>query len=634
MAPHATPSKPKSLSLRAALYVLAICLAIVALEGWREWVAYDAAVQKAELEATNLARSMRQHAEDTYEIADQAVALVAYAAESAGSDPQAMREIEAFMLRVMGNAERLRGIYVYDADGNWMVTTAENMPPGDNQSTYKYFRDHLNSPSTAPTFGAPIRAADGDTTVATVSRRFNAPDGSFGGVVVAAVDTRYFAQIYDSIDVGTLGTISLYDSNGMLLSRKPYRPELIGTDLGEGELFTERVADSSGSYHYTSAIDGHHRIGGYDRGTKYPVTAVVAVSHDEVLSDWAAGALQRSFITIALLIAAALLGLRLTDQIRRRHKSETVLEQKEAEFRLLAESASDLVERFESDGTRTYISPALKRLTGYLPEELIGKNAFEVVLDVDRPHVEAAAARLREGLSDQETVAFRVLHKDGRELWLETSLRIAAERSERVSVVGVTRDISERKLLEMTLEGMAMLDGLTGIANRRAFDVALEREVARANRSSTPLSLLMIDADRFKRFNDDHGHLAGDACLKAIANVVAAGARRPTDLAARYGGEELTLLLPDTDLGAAHAIAAELCRQVQALSIPHERNAPWGVATISTGVACIDLRDDDEPRDGAWLISTADLALYDAKSQGRNQSVASPKRPRPRLVAG
>ena len=143
----------------------------------------------------------------------------------------------------------------------------------------------------------------------------------------------------------------------------------------------------------------------------------------------------------------------------------------------------------------------------------------------------------------------------------------------------------------------------------------------------------MIDADRFKRFNDDHGHLAGDTCLKSIASVVAMSARRPTDLAARYGGEEMALLLPDTDVEAARGIATELCRQVQALAIPHARNLPWRVTTISIGVAAIDPRDEDAVHDGSWLISTADLALYDAKGQGRNQSVVAPVNIRsPRLV--
>lgn len=624
---------PKSLTWRAALYVVAICAAIVVLEGWREWIAYDAALQRAELETRNLARSMRQHAEDTYEIADQAVSLVVFQIETTGTGAETIERTEAFMLRTMESAQRLRGIYVYDADGNWMVTTAENMPPGDNQSGYVYFRNHMTSTSEAVAFGAPIRAAGDDATITTVSRRFDNPDGSFGGVVVAAIDARYFAETYDSIDVGPQGTISLYDSSGLLLSRKPYHPDLLRADLGEGELFSpQQAADQSGTHHYDSGIDGQRRIGGYNRGTRYPVVSVVAVSHAEALAGWASGALLRGAITIGLTLAAALLGLRLIEQIRRRQQGEAVLEQKEAEFRLLAESASDLVERFEADGTRTYISPALERLTGRRPEEMLGRNAFEMVNPTDRPNVEAAAERLRSGLSEQETVTFRIQHKDGRELWLETSLRIAAEPSERPSVVGVTRDITERKRLELKLESLAMRDGLTGIANRRAFDTALAREVARSRRLASPLSLLMIDADRFKRFNDDHGHLAGDTCLKSIAALVGMSARRPTDLAARYGGEELALLLPDTSLEAARAIATDLCRQVQALAIPHERNLPWRLVTVSIGVAAIDPLDEAAVHDGSWLISTADLALYDAKTQGRNQSIAAPARIRSRLM--
>jgi diguanylate cyclase (GGDEF)-like protein len=239
---------------------------------------------------------------------------------------------------------------------------------------------------------------------------------------------------------------------------------------------------------------------------------------------------------------------------------------------------------------------------------------------------------MRRGQSEQETVSFRRIHRDGREIWLETSLRIAAEASGQFSVVGVTRDITERKELERQLEGMALRDGLTDLANRRAFDAALAREVARSRRSGAPLSLLMIDADRFKRYNDDNGHLAGDSCLRAIAAVVAGAARRPSDLAARFGGEELALLLPDTDLAAARAIGIDVCRHVEALGIPHGRNLPWNVVTVSIGVATIDPRDEDVVHDGTWLISTADLALYDAKAHGRNQSIAAPRRLRTRLV--
>lgn len=608
------------------LYVVATCAAIVAFEGWHEWSVHDLAVAEVERDAQNLARSLRHHAEDTYEIAEQAVSMVVYELGETGTDVDGLARTEAYMMRLMQGAERLQSLTVFGADGRWLATTAENLPPGENHAGLAYFENHRASTSKAAFLGAPIALAGADAPVTTVSRRIEDAEGGFLGVVVATVDSRYFSNVYDDIEVGSGGTITLFDSAGRMLATEPYRAGLIGSDKGNDPLFTQHLATTgTGAYRFVDAEDGAERIGGYDSSNRYPLVAVVAISQLEALADWGRGAMLRGLLTLAFTCAVGLLGFRLADQIRRRQKSETVLQQKEAEFRLLAESASDLVERFDSDGTRTYISPALERLTGYKPEELIGQNAFDVVHEDDRPGVEAAAERLRSGTSEQETVTFRRVRKDGEEVWLETSLRVAAEVSGRFSVVGVTRDITDRKRLEMTLEGMAMRDGLTGLANRRAFDLALARELASCRRTSTPLSLLMIDADRFKRFNDDNGHLAGDACLKSLASVVALYARRPNDLAARYGGEELALLLPDADLAAAKSIATDLCRQVQALAIPHERNLPWKVATVSIGVATIDPRDEDVVHDTAWLISTADLALYDAKAQGRNQYIAAPR---------
>ena len=626
----ARPALP-SLSLRTALYVAVICLAILGFEGWREWTAYGAALNRAGLEAQNLAHSLRQHAEDTYEMADTAVSMVAFEAQAIDDDPDELIRADSFIRRMIAGSPRLHSITIIDRNGRRIASTSSEASSGDYGSV-KFFQNHRASSSLGTFYGPPIRTSDG-ALVTTVSRRFNNPDGTFAGVVLATIDSRYFAQVYDVIDVGRRGAINLFDTAGHLLSRSPYQATLIGSNMSGRELFAQELAKSNtGAYQFTSPIDGESRIGGYDKSVSFPLVAVVGLSRDEALATWWEGAILRGLLALALAGTIALLGLRLADQIRRRHRSEAVLEQKESEFRLLAESASDLVERFDREGTRTYISPALERLTGYRPDELIGLNAFDVIHDDDRPAVVAAADRLRSGASEQETVAFRRLHRDGREIWLETSLRVAAETGGGFSVVGVTRDITERKRLEMKLEAMAMRDGLTGLANRRAFDAAIVAELARARRSGAPVSLLMIDADRFKRFNDDNGHLAGDACLKAIASIVALAARRTTDLAARYGGEELALLLPESDAAGARHIANDICRQVQALAIPHQRNLPWKVATVSIGVATIDPRRDDASHDGPWLISAADLALYSAKAQGRNQVVAAPSSTRARLV--
>jgi diguanylate cyclase (GGDEF)-like protein/PAS domain S-box-containing protein len=623
-----TPSR--SLSRRALLYVALVCAAIIVVDVWREWTSYHAVIERTRTEARNLASSLRHHAEDTYEIAEQAVTLVAHELAVSGLGADGIAVAQDFMRKTVETSGRLRGIHLIGADGRLRATTALNLPPGEDRSRHSYFRFHQAIPGDAAHAGLPIYSRDGAMEI-TVSRRIDDDAGKFAGVVVASIDTRYFSGIYGQIDTGKNGVVTLYNTSGTLLTRQPYRPELVGRDMSVNGPFQVVAATASGNYDYRSSVDGLERIGGWDRSSDYPLVTTVAISRDEALASWAHGALLRGLATLALTLVVAILGVRLVDQIKRRQKSDSVLAQREAEFRMLAESASDLVLRFDENGIRTYISPASERMLGYTPEEMLGQSAFDVVNPEDRPAVDIATDRLRRGVSEQETVTYRRKRKDGTELWLETSLRVVSDGSDRLSVVGVTRDISERKTLELQLERMAMRDGLTGLANRRAFDTALAREVARARRSGAPLSLLMIDADRFKRFNDDNGHLAGDTCLKAIAGVVAHAARRPSDIAARYGGEEMALLLPDTDLASAAGIAADITRQVEALAIPHARNSPWKVVTVSIGTAAIDGSETDALHDGTWLVTAADLALYDAKAHGRNQAIAS-RRTRVRLA--
>ncbi len=176
------------------------------------------------------------------------------------------------------------------------------------------------------------------------------------------------------------------------------------------------------------------------------------------------------------------------------------------------------------------------------------------------------------------------------------------------------------------LRRLSLIDPLTAIANRRAFEDALDREWRRMLRHRVPLSLLMVDVDYFKRYNDAYGHVAGDQCLRAVASVLASIAQRAGDVAARYGGEEFAILLPDTDAAEARLLAQRLCDAVRALAIPHEQSAVAPHATVSIGVASVPMRaDGGAPRENPlWaaartLVETADHALYAAKSAGRNR---------------
>ncbi|MBW8717922.1 MAG: GGDEF domain-containing protein [Variovorax paradoxus] len=180
--------------------------------------------------------------------------------------------------------------------------------------------------------------------------------------------------------------------------------------------------------------------------------------------------------------------------------------------------------------------------------------------------------------------------------------------------------------LNKTLNTLAMEDGLTGLANRRQFDVALDSEYSRAARNASTLALIMMDVDCFKQYNDIYGHAAGDECLQTIGRTIArVASRRPGDLAARYGGEELAVLLPNTDVAGAVMLAERIRSAVRELKIEHAGTAD-GFVTLSAGVDALSPQAGigGQPKE---LIRSADKALYAAKSGGRNRVCASTGQP-------
>ena len=182
------------------------------------------------------------------------------------------------------------------------------------------------------------------------------------------------------------------------------------------------------------------------------------------------------------------------------------------------------------------------------------------------------------------------------------------------------REMRWRRAFEEHLANQAHTDGLTGLANRRTFDEVLNREWEAARRDRTPLSLLFLDADHFKLYNDRYGHQEGDELLKMLALALKNKARRPRDLAARYGGEEFVVLLPNTSRQRAIAVAETIRRAIAELRVPHEGNE-GGIVTVSIGVATAIPNGDSDA--AASLVEAADAAVYEAKESGRNRVAAA-----------
>ena len=223
---------------------------------------------------------------------------------------------------------------------------------------------------------------------------------------------------------------------------------------------------------------------------------------------------------------------------------------------------------------------------------------------------------------------YRALTKDNGFVWIRDVVHVVRKDDGEVDcLIGFMFDITERKkneheLLEMQkkLETLSYEDGLTGTANRRLLDNHLESEWKSAARLRQPLSLVMIDLDHFKQFNDHYGHLEGDECLIRVAGALKQVGCRPRDVVARYGGEEFVLLLPDTDEAAASQLARRCQRAISDLRIPHHGSACSPYVTASIGVGTIVPKPGSESR---HLFEAVDKLLYQAKQAGRDCMVAA-----------
>lgn len=336
------------------------------------------------------------------------------------------------------------------------------------------------------------------------------------------------------------------------------------------------------------------------------------------------GSLSMKILMFQIFIVTTMLALYLTEvSMAKSTRMRLGLEASETRFRLLAEASRDVIVLAGLNGERKYVSPAATELLGWTQDELLGRDYVSITHPEDIPRIEKLLSDCREGC-DTGSLSYRCRKKDGTYLWLESNIRLFrdAATNEPAGFVYILRDISERKIAEdklqdafHTVEQLAMVDGLTGVANRRLMDETLKREWMRAARDGTSLSLLLIDVDHFKLYNDLYGHLAGDACLQAIATAIQARLRRPPDMLARFGGEEFVIILPNTPAAGAEVMSQTILKAVEACALAH-CGSPYGAVTVSLGCATMVASMENSAKD---LLKAADDAMYRAKTNGRNQ---------------
>jgi diguanylate cyclase (GGDEF)-like protein/PAS domain S-box-containing protein len=293
---------------------------------------------------------------------------------------------------------------------------------------------------------------------------------------------------------------------------------------------------------------------------------------------------------------------------------EGKLKQSEERHRLLADNAADVIWTMDLEGRFTYISPSVEKLRGYTVEEVMNQSPEEVLCPGSLIHMHEGLARainsVRNGLP------FQVFRgeleqpcKDGTTVWTEASVSgIYNEDNRFIGMLGVTRDISERKLMEEEIRRLSITDKLTQSFNRLKLDETMEEQFEWSKACLSPFSIMILDIDHFKQVNDTYGHQVGDRVLVELVAVLNENVRNG-DIVGRWGGEEFLIILPNTGLAEAAGLAERLRQAVATYLF-----SSAGQVTISLGVSAF--KADSSPE---TIVSRADSALYRAKEKGRNR---------------
>jgi diguanylate cyclase (GGDEF)-like protein/PAS domain S-box-containing protein len=602
-----------------AVVVIAFALVMTAcVLGVVVWKALDAkttTVAGGQTDVQNLAHSLAEHAAHAIQSADIAMAgmvdLLRY------RDPIPER-FNRYLAETVNALPQLREIGVLDANGKWLYSSLPQTPTHNN-SDRPYFTYHRETPGNALRINEPLQSRLTGRSTIILSKRIDRQDGSFSGILTAAIDSDYFERFYRTFQLGPDGSISLLRDDGVVLIRWPASDK--STDLSGTALFSKLLKRSSVGYQkIISPFDGIEKYLGYEKTPHFPMVVTVAISEEWLLSNWRKTLRTDAIVAAVLLCMILLLATVLFSQFRFRMKTERTLREREAHYRLLANNIADIIILIDARSLIRYVSQSVEPVLGLRPEDLFGKSCFDLIHPEDRESVRSATARLS-GIDTVSTVVFRTWRADGTLAWVESKFKLAVQPNNlaQTEFLCVIRDVTERKRMEdeltqlnRRLTQLAATDGLTGLTNRRTFDGFLRREYEACNE----ISVLLFDIDNFKGYNDTYGHQAGDRCLQAVAKAIGDTTSTTSGLSARYGGEEFAVVLPNTTEHAALKIAEGIRLTVLALGIPNTASSR-GYITISAGVAARNRSTIDE----AALVGEADTALYEAKRLGRNRSI-------------
>lgn len=350
-----TPSEPvhtpitylrakKRPAVRYAILVLALfCALLAAAQAWSAWSARQSRLAETTAATSNMARALAAQAESAVRIVDTVLSSVVEHVEHNGLSAASTERLRSHMRDMVASTKELHGLFVYGPDGNWLVTSLDQ-PIAANNADREYFQYHQKNKDRSLHIGTPIRSRSSGQWILPISRRLDRPDGSFAGVALGTIQINYFADLYDSFDVGKEGVILLAHDNGVVIYRRPFLEKLIGQNVASGPIFqTYRAQGPAGTAMLRSKIDGVVRLYSYRHLASLPLLVATAQAKDEILAEWQQSTLLMAGGTTLIVVLLIGVGARLVRQIIIRDQLEDelviakeVLQERNQELTVLA----------------------------------------------------------------------------------------------------------------------------------------------------------------------------------------------------------------------------------------------------------------------------------------------------------
>lgn len=299
----------------------------MATDGWLIWRSRTIQLRDAQVETSNLASALARHASDTLKKADTVLIGMVERLQEGSPDPQRLQRLQQLMKQQVFGLPELHGLFAYDRNGNWMVSSFGAIPPGANNADREYFIFHRTHPDDHDVhIAAPIRSRTNGDWIIPVSRRLEDAQGNFAGVALATVSIDYLKQFYATFDVREHGSINLAMNNGTLVLQSPYDEKLIGNSLTQGVIFRELLPQSpSGTRMLVSIVDGVERLYSYRQIQDYPLVSVAALAKQDILADWRSDTVVQLSVVTLLATLLGLFGFYLIHLIKHGLRTETEL---------------------------------------------------------------------------------------------------------------------------------------------------------------------------------------------------------------------------------------------------------------------------------------------------------------------